>query len=60
MEGRIFWNDDIMKKECDIKLFLETDFDLMLSRRVYKGLASGQELDDIIEKYLKFVKPNYE
>jgi len=41
MEGRIFWNDDIMKKECDIKLFLETDFDLMLSRRVYKGLASG-------------------
>ncbi len=39
IEGRIYWNNEELKKLCMVRIFLETDYDLMLSRRVYKGLA---------------------
>ena len=39
IEGRVYWNDEKIKNLCDVKIFLETDYDLMLSRRVFKGLA---------------------
>ena len=32
----------------------------MLSRRVFKSLARNHELNEIIERYVKFVKPSYE
>ncbi len=60
IEGRIYWNNENIKRKCDVKIFLETDYDLMLSRRVYKGIACGRDLEQIIQKYLEYVKPNYE
>lgn len=45
---------------CNIKIFLDSDMDLMLSRIVIKGLIREKPLDELIEKYLKHVKPNHE
>jgi uridine kinase len=38
IEGRVFWNNEKMKSACNIKIYLDSDMDLMLSRRVIKGL----------------------
>ncbi len=38
IEGRIFWNNEVLKNKCAIKVFLDSDLDLMLSRRVIKGM----------------------
>ena len=59
IEGRIYWNNEFLRENCDIKLFLDTDQDLMLSRRVFKGLARNRDLTRIINRYINFVKPAY-
>ena len=43
-----------------MKIFLETDLDLMLSRIVIKGVTWKLKLETIIQRYLKFIKPSYE
>ena len=43
-----------------MKIFLETDLDLMLSRIVIKGMARKLKLETVIQRYLKFIKPSYE
>lgn len=45
---------------CNMKIFLETDLDLMLSRIVIKGTARKLKLETIVQRYLKFMKPSYE
>lgn len=60
IEGRIFLNNPTIKDLCNMKIFLETDLDLMLSRIVIKGLARKLKLETIIERYLRFIKPSYE
>lgn len=52
IEGRVFWNNEKLKKMCNIKIFLDTDMDLMLSRRVIKGLIRQIPLEEIVDKYL--------
>ena len=59
IEGRIFWNDEYLLSKCNIKIFLDTDLDLMLSRNVYKNIARGRNLNDVLDRYVKFVKPGY-
>ena len=53
IEGRIFWNNESLKNKCAIKVFLDSDLDLMLSRRVIKGMLRSISLTEIIERYLK-------
>jgi uridine kinase len=60
IEGRLFWNNEKLKNACNIKIFLDSDMDLMLSRRVIKGLIRKIPLEEIVEGYLKNVKPNHE
>lgn len=60
IEGRIFLNNLAITERCNMKIFLETDLDLMLSRIVIKGLARKLRLETIIERYMKFIKPSYE
>jgi uridine kinase len=59
LEGRIYWQDEFMKNKCNIKIFLDTDLDLMLSRYVYKNIARKRNLTEILDRYVKFVKPGY-
>lgn len=60
IEGRLMYNYETVRNKIDFKLFLDTDCDIMLSRRVYKNIARGKALDSTIKKYNDFVKPSYE
>ena len=60
VEGRLFFNDENLRKKCDVKIFMDTDSDIMLSRRVYHHIARKRNLKEIISRYNKFVKPAYE
>lgn len=48
IEGRIFMNNPEIVKMCNMKIFLETDLDLMLSRIVIKGVARKLKLETVI------------
>ena len=44
----------------DLKLFIDLDDDIRLSRRIYRDIISrGRKMENIIERYHKFVKPVY-
>lgn len=52
--------------KMDLKIYIDTDDDIRLSRRVLK-LSRDQTkaddftfLNDLLEKYEKYIKPNYE
>lgn len=60
VEGRLILNNEYLRDICTVKVFLDTDVDLMLSRRVFKGMARNLDLDFVIDRYLKYVKPNFE
>jgi uridine kinase len=60
VEGRLFFNYATIRDKLDFKLFLDTDTDIILSRRVYKNIARGKPLADTIKRYETFVKPSYE
>lgn len=60
VEGRLFLNNQKIRDMCNLRLFLQTDKDIMVSRRIYKNIARGKKIEDIIDRYQKFVKPAYE
>ena len=60
IEGRLFYYFENFRKKIDFKLFQHTDNDLIQSRRVYKNLARGKPLEQVISKYNNYVKPAYE
>lgn len=60
IEGRVFLNNENIRNILNLKVFLNSDLDLMLSRRVIKGLIRKIPLEDIIERYLKHVKPGHQ
>jgi hypothetical protein len=44
----------------DLKLFIDLDDDMRLSRRIYRDIISrGRKMENVIERYHKFVKPAY-
>jgi uridine kinase len=60
IEGRLFFNDEELRTKCDVKIFMDTDSDIMLSRRVFHNILRKHNLKEIIYRYNKFVKPAYE
>lgn len=64
IEGHlIFTNEELMKK-MDLKVFIDTDDDVRLSRRVLKMSRKNPNdisfLPDFLVKYENYVKPSYE
>lgn len=58
----ILYNEEI-RKRINIKVFIDTDEDVRLSRRVLKYLENSGEiipLDAFLENYFQFTKPGYE
>ena len=44
----------------DLKIFVDTDADIRLARRIKRDLASrGRTLKSIVDQYNKFVKPSF-
>jgi uridine kinase len=60
IEGRLFLNNDFLRNTCKVKIFLDTDLDILLSRIVFKEMAKKTELTRTLEKYTKFIKPSFE
>lgn len=60
IEGRLLLHVERIKKLLDFSVYLDTDLDVLLSRRIYKSLAGKIPLEDVVSRYERFVKPNHE
>ena len=59
-EGILAFHDKRMRDLMDLKLFIDLDDDMRLSRRIYRDIISrGRKMENVIERYHKFVKPAY-
>jgi len=56
----IFYHKDVMEM-LDMKLFVDTDADTRLARRVLRDIEDrGRDLEQVIKQYTTFVKPAFE
>lgn len=61
IEGRLIFYHDKLRNKCNLKIFLDTDEDVRLSRRIYKDVViRKKKVEDVIDRYLKYVKPDFE
>lgn len=59
-EGILAFHDTRTRNLMDMKIFVDLDSDMRLSRRVYRDIKDrGRGLEGIIERYHKFVKPAF-
>ena len=60
VEGILVLEDQRLRDLMDIKLFVDTDDDIRIIRRIKRDMQErGRSLDSIIEQYTKVVKPMY-
>ena len=60
-EGILAFHDKRMRDMMDMKIFVDLDGDVRLSRRVYRDIKDrGRGVENVIERYHKFVKPAFE
>ena len=56
-------HNEVIRNKLNIKIFVETDEDVRLSRRVLKNLGEFGDyssLEEFMLVYFKFVKPGFE
>lgn len=60
VEGILVLEDKRLRDIMDIKIFVDTDDDVRIIRRIKRDLEErGRSLDSVIEQYLSVVKPMY-
>ena len=60
-EGILAFYDKRMRDMMDMKIFVDLDGDIRLSRRVYRDIVDrGRDMESVLERYHKFVKPAFE
>ncbi|ONH62822.1 Uridine kinase [Streptococcus parauberis] len=60
VEGILVLEDERLRDLMDIKLFVDTDDDIRIIRRIKRDMVErGRSLDSIIEQYTTVVKPMY-
>lgn len=57
IEGMFILWDEAMAPVLDLKVYVDCDADERLTRRVTRNLAFGQDLDEIMERYVQAVQP---
>jgi len=58
MDGILLFVDQRVRDRCDVKVFVDTDADVRLIRRIRRDMAKrGRPLDEILEQYLTTVQP---
>jgi uridine kinase len=58
VEGILLYVDPDMRAQCDIKLFVDTDADLRLIRRLQRDLTErGRTVESVIAQYEATVRP---
>lgn len=49
-----------IRKLLHFTVYLDAELDLLLSRRIYKSLMTKTPIEEIIDRYNRFAKPNHE
>ncbi|WP_429085957.1 uridine kinase [Brassicibacter mesophilus] len=58
LEGILLLDDERIRELLDIKIFVDTDSDVRIIRRIIRDIKErGRTLDSIIEQYLTTVRP---
>lgn len=61
LEGILILEDPRLRDMMDIKIFVDTDTDVRIIRRITRDINErGRSLDSVIEQYLSTVKPAHE
>ena len=61
VEGILIFADPALCREMDIKIFVDTDADVRLIRRIRRDVRKrGRSLDSVLDQYLTTVKPMHE
>ncbi|MCQ4965357.1 hypothetical protein NE652_10450, partial [Bifidobacterium pseudocatenulatum] len=60
LEGILILDDERLRDLMDIKVYVDTDDDIRIIRRIQRDMEErGRSLDSIIGQYLTTVKPMY-
>lgn len=61
LEGILILENEVLRSLLDIKLFVDTDADVRILRRITRDVKGrGRSLDSVIGQYLATVKPMHE
>ncbi len=61
VEGILIFSEKALCDEMDIKLFVDTDADVRILRRIVRDVRDrGRSLDSVVNQYLTTVKPMHE
>lgn len=58
LEGILILNNEDIRNLCDIKIFVDTDSDVRVIRRIERDIEDrGRTLDSVIDQYMGTVRP---
>jgi uridine kinase len=58
IDGILLFVDERVRELCDVKVFVDTDADVRLIRRIRRDMVKrGRPLDEILDQYLSTVQP---
>ena len=61
VEGILIFENQELRDLCDIKVFIDTDADVRILRRILRDVRErGRTLDSVVSQYLTTVKPMHE
>ncbi len=61
VEGILIFQNKALCQEMDIKIFVDTDADVRILRRIVRDVRDrGRSLDSVVKQYLSTVKPMHE
>ncbi|MDR2883043.1 MAG: uridine kinase [Alistipes sp.] len=61
VDGILIFENEALRDQMDIKVFVDTDSDVRLARRVMRDVIDrGRTMESVIEQYLNTVKPMHE
>jgi uridine kinase len=61
LEGILILYDEQIRNLCDIKIFVDTDSDVRVIRRIKRDIKErGRTLDSVIQQYLTTVRPAHQ
>ncbi len=61
IDGILIFEDAELRDFMDIKIFVDTDADIRILRRIKRDIQErGRTLDSVIDQYIKTVKPSHE
>jgi uridine kinase len=58
VEGILVFSNEVLRKQCDIKIFVHTDADERLIRRIKRDITErGRDINEVLSRYEKTLKP---